>query len=578
MSNHAPVSISTGSDAVAAVQDDPLPKTLSGDVPKPDNPTASSGNMKSRQQALEAAKKEADMTLWQGLRLYPKATAFSAIISACIIMEGYDVNLLQGLFAFAPFQKRYGELHPDGSYQLTAAWQAGLANGASVGEIIGLFINGYVSERFGYRRTVLGSLTLLTGLIFILLFAPSVEVLQVGEILCGIPWGVFQTLTTVYASEVCPVSLRGYLTTYVNLCWIMGTILGQAVLRAFLDSQNSEWAYRAPFAIQWIWPLPIAIGVLFAPESPWWLIRQGRLDDAKHAVSRLTSRKADPDFDVDSAVAMMHYTHMYENNSEAEATYWDCFKGADLRRTEITCMVWAIQNLSGSGFMGYSTYFFQQAGSDSKSSFSIAMGQYGMGAVGTIISWFLMSRCGRRTLYLAGLGTQFIILLVTGCLGIPSSTTATSWAVASMMVVYTFVYDMTVGPVCYALVPEMPASRLRTRTVVLGRNLYNMINIVMNIIIPYMLNPGAWNWKAKSGFLYAGLCALCFVWTFFRLPESKGRNYAELDALFAQKVSARKFSKTNVELFGSGKLLFSDDKGSSKVVAKKDAGHVEYVE
>ncbi|KAI0171241.1 hypothetical protein BJ166DRAFT_589321 [Pestalotiopsis sp. NC0098] len=145
--------------------------------------------------------------------------------------------------------------------------------------------------------------------------------------------------------------------------------------------------------------------------------------------------------------------------------------------------------------------------------------------------------------------------------GIPSPTTATSWAVASMMVIYTFVYDMTVGPVCYALVPEMPASRLRTRTVVLGRNLYNMINIVMNIIIPYMLNPGAWNWKAKSGFFHAGLSY-----------------YAKLHALFAQKVSARKFSKTHVELFGSRKLLFSDDKGSSKVVAKKDAGHMEYVE
>lgn len=54
--------------------------------------------------------------------------------------------------------------------------------------------------------------------------------------------------------------------------------------------------------------------------------------------------------------------------------------------------------------------------------------------------------------------------------------------------------------------------------------------------------------------------------------------YAKLHALFAQKVSARKFSKTHVELFGSRKLLFSDDKGSSKVVAKKDAGHMEYVE
>lgn len=83
------------------------------------------------------------MSLWQGLKLYPKAVAFSAIVSACIIMEGYDINLLQGLFAFGPFQRKYGARQPDGSYQLSAPWQAGLANGASVGEILGLFINGW---------------------------------------------------------------------------------------------------------------------------------------------------------------------------------------------------------------------------------------------------------------------------------------------------------------------------------------------------------------------------------------------------------------------------------------------------
>jgi len=50
--------------------------------------------------------------------------------------------------------------------------------------------------------------------------------LLVGEILCGLPWGVFQTITTAYAAEVTPVALRPYLTTYVNLCWVMGQFVG----------------------------------------------------------------------------------------------------------------------------------------------------------------------------------------------------------------------------------------------------------------------------------------------------------------------------------------------------------------
>lgn len=72
-----------------------------------------------------------------------------------------------------------------------------------------------MSERFGYRYTVLVCLALLTGFIAIFFTAQSVEVLQVAEVLCGVPWGIFQTLTITYASEVCPVALRGYLTTWV---------------------------------------------------------------------------------------------------------------------------------------------------------------------------------------------------------------------------------------------------------------------------------------------------------------------------------------------------------------------------
>ena len=70
------------------------------------------------------------------------------------------------------------------------------SNGARAGEIIGLLINGIVSERYGYRKTMIGSLLAVTGFFFILFFAPNVQTLVVGEVLCGIPWGIFQTLTT----------------------------------------------------------------------------------------------------------------------------------------------------------------------------------------------------------------------------------------------------------------------------------------------------------------------------------------------------------------------------------------------
>lgn len=172
--------------------------------------------------------------------------------------------------SFPQFNHKFGVWDPaKQTYQVPARWQAGLSNGANVGEIIGLFINGIVSERFGYRYTVMTCLVCIMGFIAIFFTAQSVHALLVAEILCGIPWGIFQTLTITYASEVCPVALRGYLTTYVNLCWGLGQLISIGVIKSMLG-RNDNWAWRIPYAIQWMWPPFLLVGIFLAPESPWW--------------------------------------------------------------------------------------------------------------------------------------------------------------------------------------------------------------------------------------------------------------------------------------------------------------------
>jgi hypothetical protein len=54
----------------------------------------------------------------------------------------------------ATFQKKYGSLQPDGTYQISAAWESGLSNGAAIGEILGLMTTGLIAERYGYRKTI----------------------------------------------------------------------------------------------------------------------------------------------------------------------------------------------------------------------------------------------------------------------------------------------------------------------------------------------------------------------------------------------------------------------------------------
>ncbi|KAF7557172.1 hypothetical protein G7Z17_g953 [Cylindrodendrum hubeiense] len=532
------------------------------------------GNMDAAiaREAAAATDKEHNMTLFQSLKLYKRACLWSIFLSTCIIMEGFDTILLGNLFAYPPFQKKFGQLQPDGSYELTAAWQSGLSNGTLCGQILGLFVNGIIADRFGYRKTLIGALIGCIGFIFIIFFSETLVQLLIGEILIGIPWGVFQTLTTTYASEVCPTHLRAYLTTFVNLCWVIGQLIASGILRAMV-SRDDKWGYKIPFALQWIWPVPLIIGIWLAPESPWWLVRRGRIDDAKESLRRLTTRNSEVPFTPDETISMMIHTNEMEKEAQAGTSYTDLFKGVSLRRTEIVCVTWMIQTLCGSTFMGYSTYFYQQAGMDVENSFSMSLGQFAIGAVGTVFSWFLMGKFGRRTLYLYGQLAMCIFLLAIGCTAFAGrENVAAQWTIGSLLLVYTFTYDCTVGPVCYSLVAELTSTRLRTKSVVLARNMYNIVGIMTNIITPRMLNPSAWNWGAKSGFFWAGSCLCCALWTYFRLPEPKGRTYAELDILFEERVPARKFKETVLDRLDAGLDDSSDKEKKSGAIMIERVG------
>ena len=75
--------------------------------------------------------------------------------------------------------------------------------------------------------------------------------------------------------------------------------------------------------------------------------------------------------------------------------------------------------------------------------------------------------------------------------------------------------------------------------------------IFNNIVVPRMLSPTDWNWAGMTGFFYVGLTALLITFMWFCLPETRNRTFAELDVLFENRVSARKFAKMHVDQFSS---------------------------
>ncbi|KAI5956148.1 hypothetical protein CANMA_004577 [Candida margitis] len=523
--------------------------------------------------------REKQMSLKEGIKTFPKAIAWSLILSTALIMEGYDTNLLTSFYAYPGFRKKFGDYYSGiNDYQIPARWQTGLSMGYQCGQLIGLWWAGVFADKIGYRKTLMPALAVSVGLIFIQFFAPNREVLLLSYILLGINWGSYQTITVTYASEIAPASLRVYLTTYVNVCWVFGQLISAGVIKG-ISNMSDPHAYRIAYAIQWVWPIPILIGVYLAPESPYFLVKKRRLQEAKHSLMRLLTTNSylpEKGVVVERMVTKIQLIVREEDATNEGATFKECFTGKNLRRTRISAITWLFQNITGSALMGYSTYFYEQAGLDLSNAFTFSIIQYCLDIIGTFGSWFLSQKLGRFPIFFGGLCTQAVILLVTGGLGLSSSTGA-SWGIGSMLLVYTFVYDLTVGPMCYCIVPEMPSAKLRQKTVMLSRFLYNVSGIVVGILSSYMLNPTEWNWKAKTGFFWAGFAIVASIWTWFELPETKNRTFAELDKLFEQGVPARKFKHTVPKTFDAGEMMEKlGNDGIKNIINERE--HIEYAD
>ncbi|KAJ5625616.1 hypothetical protein N7510_001925 [Penicillium lagena] len=501
------------------------------------------------------------------LKAYPYAVLWCLVMAACVIMEGYDTILLGNFFAYPAFQIKFGRFvgvtpsTPTG-YQLTAAWQAGASQAPGVGSFFGSFFNGYLVSKFGQRRVVLWSLVFLIGCIFIPFFAPNLTVLTIGEVLCGIPWGILATSAPSYASEILPTPLRTYLTSYTNMCFIFGQLIATGVLKG-LSQHTSEWAYKIPFAIQWVWPCVLIPLIYLAPESPWYLARMGRFEDAEKSLRRLQNPKATHINPKNTLAAIIH-TDNFEKSISVGTSYLDCIKGPELRRTEIACMAFAGQILCGINFAYNSSYFFEQVGLGTSTTFSLGLGGTGLALVGCFLNWFaLMPYFGRRTIYVCGMGAMCLNLILIGILNVWTDRESVAMTQAILTLLWTFIFQLSAGQLGWALPAEMGSTRLRQKTICIAKNFNGIIGIVAGILQQYFMNPQAWNIKGYVGFVWGGTCFIMFIWSYFRLPETWNRSYEELDILFSRKVSARKFASRIVDPFEDQDNVIRPEEGTT---------------
>ncbi|POR39121.1 General alpha-glucoside permease [Tolypocladium paradoxum] len=487
---------------------------------------------------------EHELTVTDVFKKHP-ALAFWCFYWAMAAMGwGFDAQVNGGMLGVASFRRDFGYMY-DGKPVLPADWQTAFNTVSSAGQFLGGFGCSWLADRVGRKPAMLAGIAIVTGGILGEVFSTVNAAFVVSKLILGFGLGFYLTLAPLATSELTPVEFRGVATSGVQFTLCAGQLLSNAVIKAFGEWESS-WAYKGPFAIQLVFCAFLLVGLPFAPETPWYLARVGKREEAKKSLRRLYGSGAG--IDIEGKLLNLEATIAEEEAMRSkQGSLLQCFRGTDRVRTAISTGVFACQHLVGIIFvLGYSTYFFQLAGLPTDKSFDLGVGVTACGLLGNFCSWFFINSFGRRNIFLLGMGLVTFILLLIGVLDV-IPTGAAKWVQAGLTVVYAFVYTASLGPMAFAILGEASSTSLRAATIALATATQAVAGTVFNFAIPYMVNPDQGNLKGKVGFIFGGLSLMASTWAFFYVPELKGRTFDEIDRMFQTKVPPRKMGSHQLE-------------------------------
>lgn len=152
---------------------------------------------------------------------------------------------------------------------------------------------------------------------------------------------------------------------------------------------------------------------------------------------------------------------------------------------------------------------------------NMGVGFLAVGVLGSCLSWLLLIRFGRRTIYNTGLAFLAFLQLLIGILDcITTNRTQIIWAEASILIVWNFLYNLTIGPVGFLILCESSAMRVREKMIAFATAVQDVVGIGMIVAVPYLINLDQAALCGKLGFFFGGTASLLFVWAYFRIPEA----------------------------------------------------------
>jgi sugar porter (SP) family MFS transporter len=436
------------------------------------------------------------------------------------LLFGYDWVVIGGA---KPFFEKF--------FNLTSGAQIGWANScALLGCLLGSMVSGVLSDRFGRKKLLLVSAFLFAVSSVLTGWAGSFVAFVVWRIVGGVAIGMASNLSPMYIAEVAPAHMRGRLVAINQLTIVFG-ILGAQIANMLIAEKVADGAtaemirqsWNGQFGWRWMFTAVAApsllffVGALLVPESPRWLIKNGKPDLARKILSKIGGQEY-----ADEEVSNIQDT--IANEEVAQVRFSDLMVPKMRKVLLVGIALAVLQQWSGINVLfNYAEEIYKSAGYGVNDvMFNIVI----TGTINLVFTLFaigMVDRFGRRPLMLigcAGIGISHVLIGVAYVLQLKGL------AVLLFTLCSLGCYAMSLAPITWVLISEIFPNRIRGAAISVAVSALWIACFILTYTFP-ILNAGLGT--AKTFWLYALICFAGFVFVFFKIPETKGKSLEEIE-------------------------------------------------
>ncbi|KAG8626560.1 hypothetical protein KVT40_005505 [Elsinoe batatas] len=455
--------------------------------------------------------------------------AIACIASMSAIAMGYDTAVIGGTMALDSFRRDYRLTGLSSSARDTL--QGNIVSTFQAGAFFGSLLAFPIGERYGRKLAVLvSSLVFLLGGTLMTAAQGNIGMIIGGRAIAGLGIGAVSMIVPIYISETSPPSVRGRLVGVFEIASQGGGMLGfwinYGVDRSISDAVAAQWI--VPLGIQLLPGILLFVGIMFCPESPRWLARKDRWEQAEKTLVYLrTLPSHDPYIQNELADIRVQVEQRSTLKLSKKEMAKKALQKGTRNRLAIGLLLMACQNLTGVNIITYhSPRIFETLGITGTDTKLFATGFYG--------------KVGRRKGLIYGVFIGSLPMWYIGGYVFkndPATAAARGdisrdgWGYLAMVCVYLygFIYCATWQGITWVYCSEIFPLDIRLLCVALTTADQWFWSFLVSRTTPYMITSLGYG----TYMFFGTLMVLMGFWAFFFIPETKGLSLESMDALFS---------------------------------------------